>query len=89
MENQGTYYEDKELICGDCNQPFTFTGGEQRFYAEREFSDPKRCKGCRAEKKARRQQTEDTQPARFWADDNSDNDRGNGRRNGRRNRGRR
>lgn len=48
------YFDDKELICADCNQPFTFTGGEQRFFAERQFSTPKRCKSCRDKKKEQR-----------------------------------
>ncbi len=47
-------YEDMEIICADCKKPFVFEAGEQRFYAERDFTPPKRCKGCRDERKARR-----------------------------------
>ena len=49
---------DKELKCKDCGQPFVFTEGEQRFYAEREYTEPKRCKPCRDAKKAEREQRE-------------------------------
>ncbi len=40
-------YEDKTLNCSDCNNAFIFTAGEQEFFAEREFTEPKRCKECR------------------------------------------
>ena len=43
---------DKELICQDCHQNFTFTEGEQSFYEMHEFSEPKRCPDCRKKKKA-------------------------------------
>lgn len=49
------FYEDKTITCRDCKQPFVFTGGEQRFFAERQFTEPNRCKPCRAAKKAARQ----------------------------------
>lgn len=45
-------YEDKTLICKDCGDEFTFTAGEQEFYAEKGFvNEPQRCKGCRDAKK--------------------------------------
>ena len=45
-------YEDKTLICKDCNQEFVFTAGEQEFYAEKGFTnEPQRCKACRAARK--------------------------------------
>jgi hypothetical protein len=50
-----TYYEDKQLMCMDCNEEFTFTGGEQRFFAEKNFSEPKRCKVCRNLRKAKKE----------------------------------
>jgi CxxC-x17-CxxC domain-containing protein len=41
-------YQDKTLICKDCGQEFTFTAGEQEFYAEKGFqNEPQRCKSCR------------------------------------------
>ncbi len=45
---------DRTITCRDCGQPFTFTAGEQAFYAERGFAEPQRCASCRAERKAQR-----------------------------------
>ena len=36
-------YTDKSLTCADCGQEFTFTAREQEFYADRGFSEPRRC----------------------------------------------
>jgi hypothetical protein len=45
--------EDKTLTCRDCNETFTFTVGEQQFYAEKGFTnDPARCPECRKARKA-------------------------------------
>lgn len=57
-EDKGTFYEDQELECVQCKQPFTFTGGERKFYAEREFTPPKRCKPCREKHKAAKAEKE-------------------------------
>jgi CxxC-x17-CxxC domain-containing protein len=46
--------QDKTLVCADCNQEFAFTASEQQFYADRQFSEPRRCPSCRAAKKAAR-----------------------------------
>jgi len=44
---------DQTLYCRDCNQAFTFTVGEQEFYASRGFTNtPTRCPSCRAQHKA-------------------------------------
>jgi CxxC-x17-CxxC domain-containing protein len=45
---------DKTLTCADCNQSFTFTASEQDFFAERGFTEPRRCPSCRASRKAAR-----------------------------------
>src|SRR5687767_608508 len=45
---------DTTLTCRDCGQAFTFTAGEQDFYASRGFSEPSRCPDCRAARKAER-----------------------------------
>ena len=46
-------YEDKILVCKECGNEFTFTAGEQEFYAERGFqNEPQRCKACRDARKA-------------------------------------
>jgi CxxC-x17-CxxC domain-containing protein len=46
--------QDRTLDCVDCGSLFTFTAGEQAYYQERGFSDPKRCPSCRAARRARR-----------------------------------
>ena len=47
-------YTDKTLSCADCGQEFTFTASEQDFYAQRGFTEPRRCASCRASRKAAR-----------------------------------
>src|SRR4051812_32004374 len=43
------------MACVDCGQEFTFTAGEQEFYAQRGFTEsPKRCPSCRHIRKAQR-----------------------------------
>ncbi|WP_031515989.1 zinc-ribbon domain containing protein [Desulfofalx alkaliphila] len=47
-------YSDKTLNCKDCGNDFTFTAGEQEFYAAKGFeNEPARCPHCR---NARKQQ---------------------------------
>ena len=45
---------DTTITCRDCGQNFTFTSGEQDFYASRGFTEPTRCADCRAARKAQR-----------------------------------
>ena len=45
---------DRTLSCADCRQEFVFTASEQQFYADRQFSEPRRCPSCRASRKASR-----------------------------------
>src|SRR5207249_11800540 len=46
-------YTDKTLTCRDCGQNFTFTTGEQDFFASRGFTnEPSRCPDCRNARKA-------------------------------------
>ena len=46
--------KDKTLVCADCGKEFTFTAGEQEFFASKGFTEPKKCKECReAAKNAR------------------------------------
>jgi CxxC-x17-CxxC domain-containing protein len=47
-------YTDKILVCADCAQQFVFTASEQDFYAQRGFTEPKRCASCRNARKASR-----------------------------------
>lgn len=44
--------EDRTLECIDCGEEFIFTAGEQEFFEEKGFDDPKRCKSCRDKRKA-------------------------------------
>ncbi|GCF09862.1 zinc-ribbon domain containing protein [Dictyobacter arantiisoli] len=47
MFNEG--YRDQVLVCRDCNNEFTFTTGEQEFYASKGLTNsPTRCPSCRA-----------------------------------------
>ncbi len=44
---------DKALVCRDCGASFTFTAGEQAFYASRGLmNEPGRCASCRSARKA-------------------------------------
>jgi CxxC-x17-CxxC domain-containing protein len=48
-------YADKTLTCRDCGRSFTFTSGEQEYFASRGFTNqPGRCPECRATYKATR-----------------------------------
>ena len=43
--------EDKIIKCQDCGQEFVFTVNDQKFYEEKGFTPPKRCKACREARK--------------------------------------
>jgi len=46
-------YEDRTIVCVDCQAEFTHSGADQQRYAERGFTnDPKRCPECRATRKS-------------------------------------
>ncbi len=48
-----TTYTDQTRSCRDCGNNFTWTAGEQEFYASRGLSNPpSRCPDCRAQRKA-------------------------------------
>jgi Probable zinc-ribbon domain len=47
-------YHDKILTCVDCKAEFIFPAGEQKFFADKGFTEPKRCKSCRARASERR-----------------------------------
>lgn len=45
--------QDKVINCRDCGTQFTFTVGEQEFYAQKGYTnDPQRCPSCRSARKA-------------------------------------
>ena len=47
--------EAKILTCQDCGKEFEFSAEEQKFFADKGFEEPKRCKDCRnAKKQAKR-----------------------------------
>ncbi|GAC1353467.1 MAG: zinc-ribbon domain containing protein [Herpetosiphon sp.] len=48
-------FADKTLTCRDCGTAFTFTSGEQEFYAQKGFdNEPTRCTSCRQTRKQSR-----------------------------------
>ena len=49
---------DLQLTCIQCNEPFTFTEGEQQFFLSKGFQQPKRCLKCRRLKKSQSPQTQ-------------------------------
>lgn len=48
------YYTDQTIACCDCGQDFLHPARDQAFYDSRGFSAPRRCKPCRAVRKAER-----------------------------------
>lgn len=50
-------FQDKTLKCKDCSKDFTWTSGEQEFFAQKGFDKPPiRCLDCRKKKKTQHQQ---------------------------------
>ena len=53
-EGESLLYADEVLTCTDCGNQFTFTAGEQEFFASKGFANkPNRCPGCRAARRGR------------------------------------
>ena len=45
-------YQDRILTCRDCGQEFTFTAGEQEFFATKGLTNaPSRCPDCRKQRR--------------------------------------
>lgn len=42
---------DEVIKCTDCRMDFTFTEGEQNFFAEKSLVAPRRCKICRQKRR--------------------------------------
>ena len=56
-------FQDKSIQCSDCGTIFTFSAGEQEFFASKGLTnEPKRCPQCR---KAKKQQQRG--PSGSWA----------------------
>ena len=49
----GADFTDRVLRCVDCGEEFVFTAGEQLFFAEKNFQEPKRCKTCKGQRNSR------------------------------------
>ena len=48
-------FQDKSIQCSDCATAFTFSAGEQEFFASRGYTnEPKRCPPCRQARKSER-----------------------------------
>lgn len=58
-------FADKTLTCRDCSTLFTFTAGEQEFYAQKGFdNEPTRCSNCRQSRKQSRNSGADSYSGR-------------------------
>jgi len=53
---------DETRACVDCNQPWTLTEGEKKFFASRNLHEPKRCKPCRQVKRQQNAGAQDQAP---------------------------
>ena len=48
-------FQDKSIQCSDCGTTFSFSAGEQEFFASKGFTnEPKRCPSCRRANKTRK-----------------------------------
>jgi len=47
-------YTERTLTCGDCGQEFPHSAEDQEFFAQKGYTDPKRCPACRQSRKAER-----------------------------------
>ncbi len=51
VENWSKPTQDETLYCVDCGNMFILEGGEVDFYNRKELHKPRRCKGCRADRR--------------------------------------
>jgi CxxC-x17-CxxC domain-containing protein len=52
---------DKTLTCVDCGYQFTFTAGEQVFFASKAYTnEPRRCSQCRGARKSQQRSSGDS-----------------------------
>ncbi len=47
--------DDITIVCIDCEVAFIFAEGEQAYFADRNYTPPKRCKACRDYRKIERE----------------------------------
>lgn len=45
--------QDKVIKCKECGDNFTLTVEDQNWYQNKGFTEPKRCKSCRALRRAK------------------------------------
>jgi len=46
-------FQDRNLTCGECRQPFTFSADDQQYHREKGYTnEPKRCTSCRAARRS-------------------------------------
>lgn len=57
-------YADIEIICLECDRPFTYSSRDQEFFLEHDLSTPRRCRACRAERRRCRAERELQQASR-------------------------
>lgn len=48
--------QNNMIVCKDCGKEFEFTLGEQKFFEEKGFASPVRCKTCRDAKKKKNEE---------------------------------
>jgi CxxC-x17-CxxC domain-containing protein len=54
LRSSDSEFEDKEILCIDCNRNFIWSTGEQAFYRDKQLQNPpKRCKECKQAKNER------------------------------------
>jgi hypothetical protein len=49
-------HQDRPLTCSRCGREFVWDAQDQALFAEKRFGPPKRCKDCRRESRARREE---------------------------------
>jgi hypothetical protein len=59
MQDNTIHYNNKVIICVDCNIQFIFTEGEQKYYIEQRLAEPKRCPSCRRIRRLNKEDTSD------------------------------
>lgn len=48
----------KTIICLECREDFIFDVGEQEFFQEKGFVEPKRCPNCRRKRREEKEKKE-------------------------------
>jgi hypothetical protein len=51
--NGANTFGDRQIVCCDCGEEFTFSRGEQEYFLSKMLSDPRRCLDCRRARRAR------------------------------------